>query len=229
MEKIDKQYSVAIDGPSGAGKSTLAKALAEELHILYVDTGAIYRTIGCYARRQGVDAADTQAVISLLPQVKISMRYDDQGLQHMLLQNEDVTHEIRLPEMSLYSSAVSAIPEVRTFLLEMQRSFARTSSVIMDGRDIGTVVLPDAQVKIFLQADVEIRARRREEELLQRGTPVRFEQVLAEMKERDYNDTHRAAAPLRPAPDAVVVDTSHLDFQQSKERLLEIIRERVGL
>lgn len=229
MKKIDKQYSVAIDGPSGAGKSTLAKALAEELHILYVDTGAIYRTIGCYARRQGVDAADTQAVISLLPQVKISMRYDDQGLQHMLLQNEDVTHEIRLPEMSLYASAVSAIPEVRTFLLEMQRSFARTSSVIMDGRDIGTVVLPDAQVKIFLQADVEIRARRREEELLQRGTPVRFEQVLAEMKERDYNDTHRAAAPLRPAPDAVVVDTSHLDFQQSKERLLEIIRERVGL
>lgn len=229
MEKIDKQYSVAIDGPSGAGKSTLAKALAEELHILYVDTGAIYRTIGCYARRQGVDAADTQAVISLLPQVKISMRYDDQGLQHMLLQNEDVTHEIRLPEMSLYASAVSAIPEVRTFLLEMQRGFARTSSVIMDGRDIGTVVLPDAQVKIFLQADVEIRARRREEELLQRGTPVRFEQVLAEMKERDYNDTHRAAAPLRPAPDAVVVDTSHLDFQQSKERLLEIIRERVGL
>lgn len=229
MEKIDKQYSVAIDGPSGAGKSTLAKALAEELHILYVDTGAIYRTIGCYVRRQGVDAADTQAVISLLPQVKISMRYDDQGLQHMLLQNEDVTHEIRLPEMSLYASAVSAIPEVRTFLLEMQRSFARTSSVIMDGRDIGTVVLPDAQVKIFLQADVEIRARRREKELLQRGTPVRFEQVLAEMKERDYNDTHRAAAPLRPAPDAVVVDTSHLDFQQSKERLLEIIRERVGL
>ena len=224
-----KIYSIAVDGPSGAGKSSLAKAIAAELHILYVDTGAIYRTIGCYARRQGVDAADTQAVISLLPQVKISMRYDDQGLQHMLLQNEDVTHEIRLPEMSLYASAVSAIPEVRTFLLEMQRSFARTSSVIMDGRDIGTVVLPDAQVKIFLQADVEIRARRREKELLQRGTPVRFEQVLAEMKERDYNDTHRAAAPLRPAPDAVVVDTSHLDFQQSKERLLEIIRERVGL
>ena len=127
MEKIDKQYSVAIDGPSGAGKSTLAKALAEELHILYVDTGAIYRTIGCYARRQGVDAADTQAVISLLPQVKISMRYDDQGLQHMLLQNEDVTREIRLPEMSLYASAVSAIPEVRTFLLEMQGKGAATA------------------------------------------------------------------------------------------------------
>lgn len=226
MEKI---YSVAVDGPSGAGKSTLAKAIAAELHILYVDTGAIYRTIGCYARRQGVDAADTQAVIGLLPQVKIEMRYDGQGLQHMLLHGEDVTQEIRLPEMSLYASAVSAIPEVRSFLLEMQRDFARKSSVIMDGRDIGTVVLPDADVKIFLQADVAVRARRREKELQERGTPRPFEQVLAEMKERDYNDTHRAAAPLRAAEDAIVVDTSDLDFQQSKEKLLEIIRERVGL
>ena len=226
MEKI---YSVAVDGPSGAGKSTLAKAAAAELHIIYVDTGAIYRTIGCYARRQGVDAADTQAVIALLPQVKIEMRYDAQGLQHMLLQGEDVTEEIRLPEMSLYVSAVSAIPEVRTFLLEMQRDFARKSSVIMDGRDIGTVVLPYADVKIFLQADVEVRARRREKELQERGTPRPFDQVLAEMKERDYNDTHRAAAPLRPAEDAIVVDTSYLDFQQSKEKILEIIREKVGL
>lgn len=226
MEKI---YSVAVDGPSGAGKSTLAKAIAAELHILYVDTGAIYRTIGCYARRQGVDAADTQAVIALLPQIEIGMRYDENGLQHMLLQGEDVTREIRLPEMSLYASAVSAIPEVRSFLLEMQRDFARRSSVIMDGRDIGTVVLPDADVKIFLQADVEVRARRREKELIERGTPRPFEQVLAEMKERDYNDIHRAAAPLRPAEDAIVVDTSHLDFQQSKEELLKIIREKVGL
>ncbi len=226
MEKI---YSVAVDGPSGAGKSSLAKAIAAELHILYVDTGAIYRTIGCYARRQGVDAADTKAVIALLQQVKIEMRYDGQGLQHMLLHGEDVTQEIRLPEMSLYASAVSAIPEVRSFLLEMQRDFARRSSVIMDGRDIGTVVLPHANVKIFLQADVEVRARRREKELQERGTPRPFEQVLAEMKERDYNDTHRAAAPLRAAEDAVTVDTSELDFQQSKERLLEIIREKVGL
>ena len=226
MEKI---YSVAVDGPSGAGKSTLLKVIAAELHILYVDTGAIYRTIGCYARRQGVDAADTQAVIGLLPQVRIEMRYDGQGLQHMLLHGEDVTQEIRLPEMSLYASAVSAIPEVRSFLLEMQRDFARRSSVIMDGRDIGTVVLPDADVKIFLQADVEVRARRREKELQERGTPRPFEQVLAEMKERDYNDTHRSAAPLRAAEDAVIVDTSELDFQQSKERLLEIIREKVGL
>ena len=226
MEKI---YSVAVDGPSGAGKSTLAKVAAAELHIIYVDTGAIYRTIGCYARRQGVDAADTQAVIALLPRVKIEMRYDEQGLQHMLLHGEDVTQEIRLPEMSLYASAVSAIPEVRAFLLEMQRDFARRSSVIMDGRDIGTVVLPHADVKIFLQADVEVRARRREKELQERGTPRPFEQVLAEMKERDYNDTHRSAAPLRAAEDAVIVDTSELDFQQSKERLLEIIREKVGL
>ena len=226
MEKI---YSVAVDGPSGAGKSSLAKAIAAELHILYVDTGAIYRTIGCYARRQGVDAADTKAVIALLPQVKIEMRYDGQGLQHMLLHGEDVTEEIRLPEMSLYASAVSAIPEVRSFLLEMQRDFARRSSVIMDGRDIGTVVLPHADVKIFLQADVEVRARRREKELQERGTPRPFEQVLAEMKERDYNDTHRAAAPLRPAADAVIVDTSEMDFRQSEEALLDVIRRKVGV
>ena len=222
-------YSVAVDGPSGAGKSTLARALAEELRILYVDTGAIYRTIGCYARRCGVDAADVRAVTALLPRVEIGMTYDGAGLQHMLLQGEDVTEEIRLPEMSLYASAVSAIPEVRTFLLEMQRDFARKSSVIMDGRDIGTVVLPYADVKIFLQADVEVRARRREKELQERGTPRPFQQVLAEMKERDYNDAHRSAAPLRAAEDAVVVDTSDLDFQQSKEALLAIIRKKVGL
>ena len=224
-----KIYSIAVDGPSGAGKSTLAKAIAAELHIIYVDTGAIYRTIGCYARRQGVDAADARAVVALLPRVRIEMRSDEQGLQHMLLQGEDVTEEIRLPEMSLYASAVSAIPEVRAFLLEMQRDFARKSSVIMDGRDIGTVVLPHADVKIFLQADVEVRARRREKELQERGTPRPFQQVLTEMKERDYNDSNRAAAPLRAAEDAVVVDTSDLNFQQSKEAMLQIIREKVGL
>ena len=225
----EKIYSIAVDGPSGAGKSSLAKAIAAELHILYVDTGAIYRTIGCYARRKGVEAADTEAVIALLPEVEIGMRYDAQGLQHMLLHGEDVTEEIRLPEMSLYASAVSAIPEVRAFLLEMQRDFARKSSVIMDGRDIGTVVLPHADVKIFLKADVEVRARRREIELRERGTPRPYEQVLEEMRQRDYNDTHRSAAPLRAAEDAVIVDTSSLDFQQSKEKLLEIIREKVGL
>ena len=225
----EKIYSIAVDGPSGAGKSSLAKAIAAELHILYVDTGAIYRTIGCYARRKGVEAADTEAVIALLPEVKIGMRYDAQGLQHMLLHGEDVTEEIRLPEMSLYASAVSAIPEVRAFLLEMQRDFARKSSVIMDGRDIGTVVLPHADVKIFLKADVEVRARRREKELRERGTPRPYEQVLEEMRQRDYNDTHRSAAPLRAAEDAVIVDTSDLDFRESEEKLLEIIREKVGL
>ena len=205
----EKIYSIAVDGPSGAGKSSLAKAIAAELHILYVDTGAIYRTIGCYARRKGVETADTEAVIALLPEVEIGMCYDAQGLQHMLLHGEDVTEEIRLPEM--------------------QRDFARKSSVIMDGRDIGTVVLPHADVKIFLKADVEVRARRREIELQERGTPRPYKQVLEEMRQRDYNDTHRSAAPLRAAEDAVIVDTSDLDFQQSKEKLLEIIREKVGL
>lgn len=224
----EKLYSVAVDGPSGAGKSTLAKALASELGILYVDTGALYRTIGVYMSRHGIDPGDSAAVIAALPQIHIAMRYDDEGLQRMELNGEDVTAAIRLPEVSMYASAVSAIPAVRDFLLEMQRSFARKSSVIMDGRDIGTVVLPDAQVKIFLQAAVEIRAQRREKELRERGTPRPFEQVLAEMKERDYNDTHRATAPLRPAEDAVVVDTSELNFEESRERLLEIIRERVG-
>lgn len=224
----EKLYSVAVDGPSGAGKSTLAKALASELGILYVDTGALYRTIGVYMSRYGIDPGDSAAVTAALPQIHIAMRYDDEGLQRMELNGEDVTAAIRLPEVSMYASAVSAIPAVRDFLLEMQRSFARKSSVIMDGRDIGTVVLPHAQVKIFLQAAVEIRAQRREKELRERGTPRPFEQVLAEMKERDYNDTHRATAPLRPAEDAVVVDTSELNFEESRERLLEIIRERVG-
>lgn len=225
----EKIYSVAVDGPSGAGKSTLAKALAGELGILYVDTGALYRTIGVYMSRHGIDPGDSAAVIAALPQLHIAMRYDDEGLQRMELNGEDVTAAIRLPEVSMYASAVSAIPEVRDYLLELQRSFARKSSVIMDGRDIGTVVLPDAQVKIFLQAAVEIRAQRREKELRERGTPRPFEQVLAEMKERDYNDTHRATAPLRPAEDAVVVDTGELNFQESFERLLEIIRERVDV
>ena len=225
----ERNYSVAVDGPSGAGKSTLAMALAAELHILYVDTGAIYRTIGCCARRQGVDAADAQAVIALLPQVKIEMRYDAQGLQHMLLNGEDVTAEIRLPEISLYASAVSAIPEVRAFLLEMQRDFARKASVIMDGRDIGTVVLPDADVKVYLTASAHSRAQRRCAELEERGAPEPFEKVLREIEERDWNDIHRDVAPLRQAEDAVLLDTTDLDFQESKAALLNIIRKRTSL
>ena len=225
----NKRYAVAIDGPSGAGKSTLAKAAAAELGILYVDTGAIYRTIGLYACRREADPHDLAAIIALLPDIQVSMAYGEDGLQHMLLNGEDVTDVIRRPEISRWASVVSAIPEVRAFLLEMQRDFARKSSVIMDGRDIGTVVLPHADVKIFLKADVEVRARRREIELQERGTPRPYEQVLEEMRQRDYNDTHRSAAPLRAAEDAVIVDTSDLDFRESEEKLLEIIREKVGL
>lgn len=222
-----KQYAVAIDGPSGAGKSTLARAAAERLGILYVDTGAIYRTIGLYVQRRGIDPKDTAAVLAALPDIRIGMDHDADGMQRMLLNGEDVTADIRLPEISMYASAVSAIQGVRDFLMEMQRSLARERSVIMDGRDIGTVVLPDADVKIFLYADVEVRAKRRELELRQRGTPKPYGEVLREMEERDYNDTHRAAAPLRAADDAIMVDTSSMDFDASLALLLDVIRGSV--
>lgn len=222
-------YSVAVDGPSGAGKSTLSKAVARELGIVYVDTGAIYRTIGYYIFREGIDPKDAGAVVAALPLIHVDMCYSEDGLQHMLLNGEDVTEQIRLPEISMYASAVSAMPPVRDYLLEMQRDMARRSSVIMDGRDIGTVVLPDAQVKIFLTADVEVRARRRTAELELRGTPKPFEQVLEEMKQRDWADSHRDAAPLQEAEDAIRVDTTDMDFQQSKEAILQVIRRRTQL
>lgn len=222
-------YSVAVDGPSGAGKSTLSKAVARELGIVYVDTGAIYRTIGYYIFREGIDPKDAGAVVAALPLIHVDMCYSEDGLQHMLLNGEDVTEQIRLPEISMYASAVSAMPAVRDYLLEMQRDMARRSSVIMDGRDIGTVVLPDAQVKIFLTADVEVRARRRTTELELRGTPKPFEQVLEEMKQRDWADSHRDAAPLQEAEDAIRVDTTDMDFQQSKEAIIQVIRRRTQL
>ena len=225
----EKIYSVAVDGPSGAGKSTLAKAAAAELGIVYVDTGAIYRSIGYYVFSKGIDPKDAAAVIAVLPELDIQMRYGEDGVQRMLLNGEDVTRQIRLPEMSMYASAVSAIPEVRTFLLEMQREMARRTSVIMDGRDIGTVVLPDAQVKIFLTAAAEIRANRRMKELEQRGTPQPFEEVLQQIVERDWADSHRAAAPLRQAEDAELLDTSELDFDESLQAMLTIIRRRAAL
>lgn len=224
----ERRYAVAIDGPSGAGKSTLARAAAERLGILYVDTGAIYRTIGLYVQRRGIDPKDTAAVLAALPKVDIGMEHDGNGAQRMLLNGEDVSADIRLPEISMYASAVSAIQGVRDFLMEMQRSLAREHSVIMDGRDIGTVVLPDADVKIFLYADVEVRAKRRELELQQRGTPKPYNEVLREMEERDYNDTHRAAAPLRAADDAIMVDTSSMDFNASLDLLLDVIRGSVS-
>ena len=225
----EKKYAVAVDGPSGAGKSTLAKAVAQELHIAYVDTGAIYRAVGVAAQCRGIDPKDGAAVAAMLPELKIGLEHGADGLQRMSLNDKDVTDAIRLPEISMYASAVSALPQVRAFLLEMQRKFARERSVIMDGRDIGTVVLPDAEVKIFLTADAEVRARRRFLELERRGTPKPYDEVLSELKERDWKDAHRAISPLVQAEDAVLLDTSGMDFEQSRALLLQTIRERVGL
>lgn len=227
---MDKKiYSVAVDGPSGAGKSTLAKAAATQLGIVYVDTGAIYRSIGYYVYGKGINPKDAAAVIAVLPEMEIQMCYGEDGVQHMILNGEDVSQQIRLPEMSMYASAVSAIPEVRAFLLEMQRQMARSTSVIMDGRDIGTVVLPQADVKIFLTAAAEVRALRRMKELEQRGTPQAFEEVLQQIEKRDWDDSHRAAAPLRQAEDAVLLDTSELSFEESLNAMLDIIRRRAGV
>lgn len=220
--------SVAIDGPAGAGKSTLARRLAAELGYIYVDTGAMYRAIGLYALRAGKDPKDNAAVDALLPQIELQLA-SIAGEQHIYLKDEDVSTAIRTEAAGMAASAVGANPAVRAFLLDLQRSMAKKQDVLMDGRDIGTVVLPHADVKIFLKADVEVRARRREIELQERGTPRPYKQVLEEMRQRDYNDTHRSAAPLRAAEDAVIVDTSDLDFRESEEKLLEIIREKVGL
>lgn len=220
----EKRYAVAVDGPSGAGKSSLARRAAKELCFIYVDTGAIYRTVGLAALRRGGEAAD---VLRLLPSLRVTMGYGADGLQRMYLDGEDVTEQIRLPEVSMLASQVSALPEVRSFLLDMQRSMAEGHSVIMDGRDIGTVVLPRADVKIFLTASVEDRARRRYQELRERGVDKDFEQLLQEIRQRDYNDEHRAAAPLRPAEDAVLLDTTGNTFAQSLEQILNIIRGRL--
>ena len=224
-----EHYSIAVDGPSGAGKSTLAKALARELNIIYVDTGAINRTIGLEVFRRGLDPKNEAEVSAILPELSIRMEYEDDGLQHMFLNGEDVTADIRLPSISLYASDVSALPAVRAFLLEMQRELARRNCVIMDGRDIGTVVLPDAEVKIYLTASAEERAKRRFLELAARGAGKTYQEVLEEQRLRDDNDMHRAIAPLKPAEDSVIVDTTELDFEQSKQAVLSIIRERVGV
>lgn len=220
--------SIAIDGPSGAGKSTLAKSIAGKLAYLYVDTGAIYRTIGYYALTNGIDPKDESTVTASLPAIQVELTYGEDGLQHMLLNGQDVTKEIRLPEVSMYASAVSAHPSVRAFLLEMQRELARTNNVIMDGRDIGTVVLPNAQVKVFLTATPEARAHRRMLELKQRGTPESFEKVLADIQKRDWDDSHRPTAPLKQADDAVLLDTTELTFQESEAALLKIIEEKTA-
>ena len=225
---MSENIRVAIDGPSGAGKSTLARSVAARLNFLYVDTGAIYRTIGYAVWRKGIDPRDRSAVVAVLPDLEICLTYGTDGLQHMELNGMDVTAEIRLPEVSRYASLVSAYPEVRAYLLEMQRQLARENSVVMDGRDIGTVVLPDATVKIFLTASPEARATRRWKEYQAKGIDTPYEEVLADVKQRDYQDTHRAAAPLKQAEDAVLLDTSELDFEQSLDAMKQIIAQKIG-
>lgn len=221
--------SIAIDGPSGAGKSTMAKSLAQELNFLYVDTGAIYRTVGLEVFRRGLNPSDGTVVAEILPQLEIKMGYGEDGLQHMYLGGEDVTTAIRQHEISDYASKVSAIPAVRAFLLEMQRKLARENNVIMDGRDIGTVVLPDADLKVFLTAKAEDRAQRRYLELQQRGQQTDFETVLHDVIQRDRQDTEREIAPLRQAEDAVLLDTTGVDLEGSRKMLRDLVRERFGL
>ena len=221
--------SIAIDGPSGAGKSTLARQIAKELGFLYVDTGAIYRTLALAALRKGVAPSDSAGVLAVLQAITIDLRHGADGLQHMYLGGEDVTDHIRTAEVSGGASGVSAIPEVRAFLMDMQRSLAASRDVVMDGRDIGTVVLPQADLKIFLTASAEDRAQRRYEELLTRGTQVDYDTVLRDIKERDQRDSSRAAAPLCQAEDAVLVDTTGNTQEESFALLLNLIRRHFAL
>lgn len=219
-----KQFvAVALDGPSGAGKSTVARAVAKERGYLYVDTGAIYRTLGLAVQRAGLDSKDSAGILALLPEVHIDIAYGADGAQRMLLGGEDVSDEIRTPRSARYASDVSTLPEVRAFLLNMQRNLAKTHDVIMDGRDIGTVVLPDAQVKIFLTASAEERAKRRWLELKERGTEADYAQVLRDIVYRDEQDSSRASAPLRPAEDAAILDTGNMTFSESVSAVCALI------
>ena len=220
-------YAIAIDGPAGAGKSTIAKILAKELELIYVDTGALYRTIGYYVTLQGIDTADADAVAAALSGLTVELKYVD-GVQRVFANGEDVSDLIRTPAMSMAASAVSAIPAVRAYLLDTQRGLAATHSVVMDGRDIGTVILPDAKVKIFLTASAESRAKRRFDELQQKGDPATYEEVLADMIKRDYDDSHRAIAPLKQAEDAIPVDTSGETLEQSVARMKEIVYNKLN-
>lgn len=219
--------AIAIDGPSGAGKSTIARILAKELQYIYVDTGALYRAIGYTAIQSGVSVYDVHAVEALLPKLTVSLGYQNSE-QRVYVNEEDVTDHIRTPAVSEAASAVSAIPSVRRFLFALQQNMAKTQSVIMDGRDIGTVVLPDAQVKIFLTASAEDRAKRRYEELIAKGTQVTYDEVLSDMQLRDKRDSERAAAPLKAAKDAVLVDTSGNTLEQSVALLRSIVEEKLA-
>ncbi len=216
--------NIAIDGPAGAGKSTVAKMAARELGFIYIDTGALYRAIGVAVMRRGVRTDCPEDVISVLPEVSLSLEFVD-GEQRVILCGEDVSRDIRLPEASMAASNVSAIPEVRSFLLDMQKKFAKENNCLMDGRDIGTVILPDAQVKIFLTASAEVRADRRYKELIEKGTPKDYDELLQEIKQRDYNDSHRAVAPLKPAEDAVIVDSSDMTLLEVVEKIVSLAKE----
>ena len=223
-----KHINIAIDGPSGAGKSTLARRIAKRFGFLYVDTGAIYRTVALHAMRAKIDLKDGGALLDALNTLRVEISYGSNGFQHMLLNGKDVTAQIRTPEVSMAASTVSAYPGVRVFLLETQRQLARENDVVMDGRDIGTMVLPHADLKIFLTASPEERAWRRTLELDQKGMPRPYQEVLEDQRKRDYNDTHREIAPLRQAEDAVELDTTHMTLDESEEALEKLIEERTG-
>lgn len=219
--------AVALDGPAGAGKSSIAKKAAKALDYIYIDTGALYRTIGLAAMRRNIEPVPSREVEKLLSEIKVDLTFNEKGEQIVLLDKEDVSGLIRTPEASMMASKISAIPVVRAYLLDLQRNMAKTNNVIMDGRDIGTVVLPDAQVKIFLTASPEIRAERRYKELVEKGMDVNYDDILNDVIERDYNDTHRETAPLKPADGCITVDTTDIDFEQSVEKIISVIKENV--
>ena len=224
-----KHVNIAIDGPSGAGKGTLARMLASHFDLIYVDTGAMYRSVGLYVLRHGAASKHEEAVTALLPEIRVEMKHDDAGLQRMYLNGDDVTEDIRLPEVSIYASDVSAMKPVRRALMDMQRGIAEECSVVMDGRDIGTVVLPNAELKIFLTASAEERANRRCAELRAKGIDAEYEDVLRDMQYRDKNDSTRKEAPLRPAEDSVHIDTTGLTLEESFELLKKTVSERLGI
>ena len=219
--------AVAIDGPAGAGKSTISKSAAKELGFIYVDTGALYRTVGLAASRRNIEPVAGDEVNNLLDSIKVELTFNDKGEQIVLLNGEDVSAFIRTPEASMMASKISAIPEVRAYLLDLQRNMATTNNVIMDGRDIGTVVLPNAEVKIFLTATPEARATRRYNELVEKGMNVKYDDILQDVITRDYNDSHREIAPLKQADDAVLADTTEIDLQGSIDLIVSIIKERM--
>ena len=224
-----KKYSIAIDGPAGAGKSTIAKKLAAELGYHYVDTGAIYRTVAYFMDLLGVSPKDVDGVERYIDELTIEIEYDEDGKQHMIMNGMDVTDDIRTQDISQKASLVSAHAVVREVLLDMQRDMAKNYDVIMDGRDIGTVVLPKASVKIFLTATPEVRAQRRCDELIAKGQKAKYETILKEIKQRDYQDTHREIAPLKLARDSIKVDTSEMDIDQVVEHIRSIVREKIGV